>query len=293
MISGGESISFARWLWFAFPLSVVLLAVCWAVLYRLFRLSQMEMRHDPAVFVAARAELGPLSVPERRVLIAGILLAFLWIFRADIDLGVMTVPGWSNLVNLALGGGMYAAFVTDGTVAILVAILLFIVPAGDGSRQALLDWPTAVKLPWDIVLLFGGGFALAAGFQSTGLTQWLGEQLHGLAVYPPVLIIACVCLLATFLTEFTSNTGTTQIFLPVMVAVAGALGVDPLMLMIPATLSCSCAFMLPATPPNAIIFGTNEVTVRDMSRAGIILNLAGVVVITLGVFTLGPLVFGF
>lgn len=293
-VPGAPAISFVQWMMFALPFAIVFLAACWLVLVRSFRLTSLHVDEDPVFFARQYTNLGRMTKPERRVLCAAGLLGVLWIFRADINLGFATVPGWSRILNSTLGAGEYAHFVTDGTVAILIAILLFVVPAGDGTGAALMDWPTAAKLPWDIVLLFGGGFALAAGFNATGLTQWLGEQLHALAGLSPILIMACICLLATFLTEFTSNTGTTQIFLPVMVAVAAAIGVDPLMLMIPATLSCSCAFMLPvATPPNAIVFGSGQITVKDMSRIGIKLNLMGAALITLGVYTIGRWVFGF
>jgi sodium-dependent dicarboxylate transporter 2/3/5 len=157
----------------------------------------------------------------------------------------------------------------------------------------VLTWKTASRLPWNIVLLFGGGFALAAGFKESGLSSWMGEQLKGLGTLPPILIIACICLLITFLTELTSNTATAEILLPILAALAVSIRVNPLLLMIPGTLSCSFAFMLPvATPPNAIVFGTDRLRVSDMARVGVIFNLMGAVVITLAVFLIGKAVFG-
>jgi solute carrier family 13 (sodium-dependent dicarboxylate transporter), member 2/3/5 len=148
-------------------------------------------------------------------------------------------------------------------------------------------------LPWGIVLLFGGGFALAHGFVDSGLTDWLGVRLQGLSVLPPVLLVLSICLIITFLTELTSNTATTQMALPVLASVAAAVGVNPLLLMVPATFSASCAFMLPvATPPNAIVFGTDMLTVREMARTGVLLNLFGAVVITVVVWLLGGVAFG-
>jgi sodium-dependent dicarboxylate transporter 2/3/5 len=155
-----------------------------------------------------------------------------------------------------------------------------------------MDWHAAVKLPWGIVILFGGGFALAAGFEQSGLSNWLGGQLVGFGQYPPVLIIIVVCLMMTFLTELTSNTATTQMILPILASLAVAIKINPLMLMIPATLSASCAFMLPvATPPNAIIFGSGRITVNQLVKTGILLNFIGVVIITLAIYLLGRYVF--
>ena len=151
-----------------------------------------------------------------------------------------------------------------------------------------MDWRTAKKLPWHIILLFGGGFALAQGFTTSGLSAWLGGKLGGLSQLSPILIVALICLTITFLTEFTSNTATAQVMLPVLAAVSLDIGIPPLMLMIPATISASCAFMMPiATPPNAIVFGTNRLRIVQMARAGFFLNIIGVLVITAAVFLFG------
>ena len=156
-----------------------------------------------------------------------------------------------------------------------------------------MDWETTKNLPWDIVLLFGGGFALANGFRDSGLSLWLGSQLAGLDILPPIVIILIISLLVTFLTELTSNTATTEMILPVLAGVAIATDTHPLLYMIPATLSASMAFMLPAaTPPNAIIFGTRRITIAEMAKTGIWLNLTGAIIITGAVYLLGKLVFG-
>ncbi|MFQ6674427.1 MAG: SLC13 family permease, partial [Fidelibacterota bacterium] len=183
-------------------------------------------------------------------------------------------------------------FVDDGTVAIFMALLLFIVPSKQSPGTALLDWRTARKLPWNIVLLFGGGFALAAGFEETGLSQWVGSQLTVLSLLNPFLIIIIACTLVTFLTELTSNTATAQVILPIIASLAVAIRMNPLLLMLPVTLSASFAFMLPvATPPNAIIFGTNRIRVSDMALTGLLLNFLGVAVITVAIMVLGTTVF--
>lgn len=155
-----------------------------------------------------------------------------------------------------------------------------------------MNWRTATKLHWGIVILFGGGFALAAGFKESGLSAWVAHGMVGLGSVPPLFQVAGTCTIMTFLTELTSNTATTQIVLPLLGSLAEAIRVNPLLLMIPATLSASCAFMLPvATPPNAIVFGSGELSMGDMVKAGIILNLIGVVLITALIFLVGLAVF--
>jgi sodium-dependent dicarboxylate transporter 2/3/5 len=184
-------------------------------------------------------------------------------------------------------------FIDDGTVAIMVAMLLFLIPARSEKARRLMNWRTASKLHWGIVLLFGGGFALAAGFEESGLSIWIGDRLAGLSQFPAMGMVAGICGSLTFLTELTSNTATTQIVLPILGSLAGAIHVNPLLLMIPATISASCAFMLPvATPPNAIVFGSGEVTMESMIKAGIFLNLIGIVLITAYIFAVGTFSFG-
>jgi sodium-dependent dicarboxylate transporter 2/3/5 len=210
----------------------------------------------------------------------------LWLTRKGLVLGSLDLPGWSSVLP-------HGGFVDDGTVAIVIALIMFVVPSRSEPGQRLLDWSATRDLPWGIVLLFGGGFALAHGFVDSGLTDWLGVRLQGLSVLPPVLLVLSICLIITFLTELTSNTATTQMALPVLASVAAAVGVNPLLLMVPATFSASCAFMLPvATPPNAIVFGTDMLTVREMARTGVLLNLFGAVVITVVVWLLGGVAFG-
>jgi sodium-dependent dicarboxylate transporter 2/3/5 len=156
-----------------------------------------------------------------------------------------------------------------------------------------MNWATATKLHWGIVILFGGGFALASGFKESGLSVWVAGQLTGLAGVSPVFLVASICTMLTFLTELTSNTATTEMVLPLLGSLAVAIKVNPLLLMIPATLSASCAFMLPvATPPNAIVFGSGEVKMADMIRIGLLMNLAGVVLITACMYLIGLAVFG-
>ena len=156
-----------------------------------------------------------------------------------------------------------------------------------------MDWGAASGLPWHIVLLFGGGFALASGFKDSGLSLWFGGQLEGLGALHPLLLIAILCFLLTFLTELTSNTATAEMLLPILAGLSVAVKLNPLLLMVPATLSCSCAFMLPvATPPNAIVFGTERLRISEMARVGLWLNLLGVLLISGAAYFLGEAVLG-
>ena len=277
-------ISFTQWIVFAFPLSFVFLAMVWGFLtLRFFHKRPLQI--DTALFDDEYQKLGPMTFEERWVLLDFILLAFLWLTRSDLQLGGFRIPGWSSLLSTP-------QFVDDGTVAICMALILFLIPSKNSPGSTILDWNTASGLPWNIVLLFGGGFALAAGFKETGLSQWIGSQLQFFSVLNPVFVVAMASTLVTFLTELTSNTATAQVILPVIASLAVAIQVNPLLLMLPVTLSASCAFMLPvATPPNAIIFGTGRIRVTDMATTGILINLLGVILITLTVFTLGWAVF--
>ena len=279
-------ISFAGWMVIGLPVSVVMLAVIWMLLTAMFGLRRMEGLIDQRVFARERELLGPPSFEEKVVFIDFVLLAALWLTRTGLKLGDVQIPGWSALLP-------DGSLVDDGTVAIVMALLLFVIPSRNIPGRRLMGWRTARKLPWAIVLLFGGGFALAKGFVDAGLSGWLGERMTGLSDLPPVLMVLCVCLIMTFLTELTSNTATTQMALPVVASVAVAIHVNPLLLMVPATLSASCAFMLPvATPPNAIIFGTEMVTIREMARTGVVLNVVGAVVITAAIYSFGAAAFG-
>jgi len=275
-------ISFATWFMFALPLSTVFLFVCWGVLGFLFARNPGFHGHQSEFFRDEYEKLGKPSPEEKRILVLFSLLVFLWMFRQDL----LVIPGWSRLLP-------NPEFAHDGTVAILIALILFLTPSRSHPGERLMDWETAVKLKWGIVLLFGGGFALAAGFAGSGLSAYLGDQLVAFGNLPPIALVATICMMLTFLTELTSNTATAEMVLPVLGSLGVAIQVNPLLLMVPATLSASCAFMLPvATPPNAIVFGTGEVTIQDMVRGGIILNLIGVVLITAAIYLIGIPVLG-
>ena len=280
------TISFGSWFFAILPVVIVLLPIAWILLVRLFgyRAPSGSSSSGPGVIAEEIRALGTMSGAERRMLWIFVITALLWITRGDLDLGTFRIPGWASLVEAWLPGRFAAGHLHDATVAMGMALLTFLIPGErqpDGRRPALMDWDTAVQLPWGILLLFGGGFALALAFKESGLAEYFAasfaRQVGGL---PPFFLVIATCGLLTFLTEVTSNTATTEVLLPILAGTATAMGVHPLLLMLPATLSASCAFMLPiATPPNAIVFASGEVEIRDMVRAGLLLNLIGVVVI--------------
>ncbi len=279
-------ISFSRWLLFAFPLALIIGAFTWGYLYYCFKPKKGEWTEiEKNTFHLQLKNMGPVSFEEKIVFTVFVVLALLWLFRVDLNFGMIRIPGWAALFP-------QSKLINDGTVAVFMAIILFLLPSKSEKGKKIMDWDTASKLPWNILLLFGGGFALATAFKVSGLSLWFGGQLAGLASFHPILIILSISLIITFLTELTSNTATTEMVLPILAGMAISTGINPLLLMIPATISASMAFMLPvATPPNAIIFGANRITVTQMARTGLILNLAGAVIITLMMYFWGDVIF--
>ncbi|MFT7623110.1 MAG: sodium-dependent dicarboxylate transporter 2/3/5 [Myxococcota bacterium] len=279
VVPENEVPSFLDWSLMALPIVVVMLGVIWWILTKgVNRIDPDLPVGDKEGIQAELKGLGRMTTPEFRVMVVFGLTALLWVLRRKITIGSVSFPGWAGPLGLA-------GRVDDSTVAVGAAIIMFVIPAGGATARAkerLLDWPTAVKIPWGLLLLFGGGLALAAGFKVTGLSSWIGHQLAGLASLPLWAMIGVAALSVTFLTEITSNTATTTILMPVLAAVCKEQGINPSDLMLPAALSASCAFMLPvATAPNAIVFGSGRVTMGDMLKNGLAINLAGVVVITL------------
>ena len=258
----GITIGFAQWMGFALPLSMVMLLLAW------FYLTRIVYRGRGQVAATGRAlireellQLGRMGHEERWVLLVFFLVATAWVVRGLFDIA------WLQRVG-------------DASIAICGALLLFIIPARAGGR--LLDWQSASKLPWEILILFGGGFSLAAAFVHSGLTEWLVTQLELLQGMPLWLLLVSVVLMIILLTEVTSNTATSTIVLPLLGALAVAMEQAPTLLMVPAAIAASYAFMLPvATPPNAIVFGGGHVTIPQMVRAGIGMNLAAILLISL------------
>jgi len=268
-------VSFLQWMTLGVPTAIIFLIVAWFVMvYWLVPVGKTGFAGGRELVAAELKQLGQMSRAEKRVAAAFFITALLWITRVTIDLGRFKIPGWSDLLGL---GGM----LDDGTVAIGMGTLLFLLPSGTERGERLLNWETAKRLPWGILLLFGGGFALADGFQQSGLSVWLGQRLEWFAGAPTIVMVAATCTLLTFLTELTSNTATTNLTLPILAALSRATGIHPLLLMIPATISASFAFMLPVgTPPNAIVFGSGRVPIVKMAAVGFVMNWIGVVLAT-------------
>ncbi|MCG5530150.1 SLC13 family permease [Halorhodospira halochloris] len=268
-------ITFASWMAFGLPMAVIFLAITW--LFLAYGRNCRNIKTLPGGQERIRAELneiGGMDSAEKRVLIVFVTVALAWIMRGFLPDGVLDDLG-------------------DASIAIAGALALFLLPSGKQKGERLLDWETAAKIPWDIVLLFGGGFAIAAGFSATGLSETLAESLEVLGGVPIILIIAACVALVVFLTEVTSNTATATVFIPLMGALAVATGFNPLVLMAAVAVAASCAFMLPvATPPNAVVFGSRALSVPDMARAGLVLNMVTILLTTLFVYFLLPVVMG-
>jgi sodium-dependent dicarboxylate transporter 2/3/5 len=256
----GREIAFLDWMKVGIPAVIVLLPIAWLWLTR-----KMKATDDTRLVLPT---LGPWRAAERRVLVVFLVTACLWVFRTG------PFGGWKALFDMPLAD--------DATVALGAVIAMFLIPDGEGDR--LLDWETANKIPWGLLLLFGGGIAIAKAFQVSGLSTSMGTFLADdlqITTWPVVAMLLTLALAVTFLTEITSNTATTTLLMPVLAAAGLAAGIDPAMLMIPATLSASCAFMLPvATAPNAIVFGTGKVSTQRMAREGFVLNLVGALALT-------------
>jgi sodium-dependent dicarboxylate transporter 2/3/5 len=262
-------ISFARWMMVGVPVVAIMLPTTWwLMVHRLFPLPNERLEGGRAIFARDLHALGPSSRAERIVLAVFLTVCSLWL-------------GKPLLIGLEVAGMQPFSGLTDAGIAIAGALVLFCAPAGEGEGERVLDWETARRLPWGILILFGGGLALAAAIGRNGVDDWIGAQSGALAGLPPVVIVIGVVAGMVFLTELTSNTASTAALVPILASLAPGLGVSPLALAVPAALAASFAFMLPvATPPNAVVFGSGRVHLRDMIRAGIWLNLIGILVIS-------------
>jgi len=288
-------ISAGEWMLAFVPLGAVLLLCAWGVLVRDLPVVPGSEKFSRRFFTDRLKALGSASRAEKLMLAVFTTTALLWLFRKPLRIGSEPIlPGWGDGVAWLLSDwGVTNATLHDSTVAIGMALLMFFLPAGKddaGKTQFLMDWKTTERLPWGILLLIGGGFAIAGAFQQTGLAEFLGRWFaDAFAGQPVVVLIGATCFGMTFLTEFTSNVATVSAILPILSTAAANpdIHIDPRLIMIPATISASCAFMLPiATPPNAIVFGSGKVSIGQMARYGILLNLLGVVLVTTATFLL-------
>lgn len=277
-------ISFGQWLLFALPLSMGMFALTLVYLYLIYRPKEQIESLGSLFFREKYRDLGPTTREQKKVLILFVLLIFLWVFRKDLELGALLIPGWSRIFA-------QPDYLNDGTVAIFVALLLFLIP-GEEKGEALINWSTVRQIPWRIVLLFGGGFALAKGFMVSGLSEHIGSQLVAAKEFSLISLIATLTAIMSGLTEFTSNTATAEMMLPVISGLAVEIRINPLLLMLPVTLAASMAFMFPiATPPNAIIFGSGRISMLNMLKTGFILNLLAISLITFFTYYWAPVIF--
>ncbi|MBI1356408.1 MAG: DASS family sodium-coupled anion symporter [Acidobacteria bacterium] len=288
-------IAFADWTLVCLPIVVVFLPISWLYLARFgsdIPLSRIRFSGGMDVILNEQRKLGPMSFAEKYVLGISVTTALLWITRRPLEIGGFSLPGWSDLFDTP-------GALQDSTVAMAMASVLFLTPSGEkdaeGRSIPVLDWGTAARgVPWGVVFLFGGGFALAAAIADTGLASWIGGQLSGLEGAPLWLLVPMSCLLAVTLTETTSNIATVLMLSPVIGAAAVEIGVHPYLMLIPAAIMANFAFMLPvATPPNAIVFSSGWITIPQMFRAGLILDLIALVIVPVMVYALGSLFLGF
>lgn len=275
----GIQVGFVQWMWVGVPVAVIMLPAAWILLVGvLYKPGELAGDAD-ALLREERRGLGPASRGEKTVGTVFVLTALAWIFREPKPLGPVTIPGVETFFPL----------VTDATIAIAGALALFLIPVDRKKGVFALDWETARRIPWGVLLLFGGGLSLARGFDESGLAAWIGEGVGALGAVPVILILATVAALFVFLTEMTSNTATATMAMPIMAGVAMGLGLAPLTLMTVAGLAASMAFMLPvATPPNAIVFGSSYLTIPQMVRAGIWMNVMSILLITVVAALLVP-----
>ena len=271
----GYEITFAKWFQFGFPISLILLFLCWKYL------TSFAFKFKQKTFPGGREEiskqlnaLGKISYEEKLVAVVFAITALAWISR-------------SFLLNSIIPA------IDDTIIALISALVIFLLPNKNKERR-LLNWEEAVKLPWGILLLFGGGMALAAGFKESGLALWIGNQMTLLDGVSLLLLVFILIASVNFLTEITSNLATTAMLLPILYPMSMTIDVHPFILMVSATVAASCAFMLPvATPPNAVVFGSGYLKIPDMVRVGIWMNLLSIILLTLFIFLLLPFLWDF
>lgn len=271
----GYSIGFGQWMLIGLPLVAVMLLTVWTLLTKLlFPLKEVRIPGAADKIRRELAALGPMSRGEKIVAVTFAVTALLWVFRPLID----------KELGLPL---------TDPSIAIGAALVLFLIPIDVKQGIYTMDWSWAQRLPWGVLILFGGGLSLAKAISSTDLAGWIGQSMSVFGAWNEAALVLLVVTVIIFLTELTSNTATAAAFLPVLAAVALSAGQNPLLLAVPAAIGASCAFMMPvATPPNAIVFGSGMVTIPQMARAGFLVNLAAIILIMVLTYTLILAVFG-
>lgn len=267
-------LNFLSWSAIGFPLSFVLLIATFFVLSKYYFDKTLKINLTKDFFKTNYKSLGKSGYEEKWVFFIFIACAILWFTRADVDFGSFKYRGWNHIFK-------EAKFVDDSIVAVAAALLLFLIPSKKNKNEALLTWDDAKKIRYDIILMFGSGFALAYGFEVSGLSGWLAGSLKVLQGANPFIIIICICTVVCIISEFASNIASIQLAIPVMIALQKNLDLPPLVLMIPATFAASLGFMLPvATAANTIVFGTKKIEIKDMFRVGLALDFIGIVLIS-------------
>jgi len=269
-----NDLNFMKWSMIGFPISFCFLIITYFVLNFYFLRKKVELKIEQSFFTDNYKKLGPFSYEEKWVFVLFISCILLWFTRADIDFGNFQYKGWNHLFKIP-------KYIDDSFVALMAAMLLFLIPSKTNQGEALLVWEDAKKLRYDIILMFGSGFALAYGFEVSGLSNWLAESLKIFKGVSPVLIILGICIVVTIISEFASNIASVQLIIPILVALQKDLDLPPLLLMMPATFAASLGFMLPvATAANTIVFGTKQINIKDMFKVGIVLDALGILIIT-------------
>jgi len=311
LFPNAQPVTFLNWMAFGIPFSLTLLVVCYFILKRMFIPAEHNIQFDMSYIKQQHRNLGRIKYEEKVVLTVFIATVLLWFFRENLNLGFITIPGWTKLF------GSVAPYIKDSTVVVFTAFFLFLIPSKgwvfkneerktpheadpdtftetSNEPENILEWKDVSKLPLNIILLFGCGFAMAKGFELSGLSTAIANRLTILQGMPVPLILLGVAVLVTVLSEFASNTASIQLVLPIVIPLAASLGVNPLLLMLTATFSASLGYMLPvATAANTIVYGTGNIDTKDMMRAGIILDIAGITLLLLFMLTLGNWIYGF
>jgi sodium-dependent dicarboxylate transporter 2/3/5 len=308
LFPNAQPVTFLNWMMFGIPYSFTLLVVCYFILKWMFIPAHYNTPFDMGYIEREHKKLGPVKYEEKVVLVIFMATVVLWFFRDNIPLGFATIPGWTKLLGKA------GAYIKDSTVVVFTSFFLFLIPSrnkpvettntttdavtedfeAEDKYENLLEWKDVSRLPLNIILLFGCGFAIAKGFEVSGLSGVVASKLDVLHGMPIPLILLGISVLVTILSEFASNTASIQLVLPIVIPLATSLGVNPLLLMLTATFSASLGYMLPvATSANTIVHGTGDINARDMMRAGLVLDIAGIVLLLLFMLTLGNWVFGF
>lgn len=307
LFPNGQPVTFLNWMMIGIPLSFSMLIACYFILKWMFIPAHLNTPFDMSYIEREHKKLGPVKYEEKVVLSVFAITVLLWFFRENIPLGFATIPGWTKLLGKA------GAYIKDSTIAVFTSFFLFLIPSrnkpaesttgnvdaatedfeADADFENLLEWKDVSRLPLNIILLFGCGFAIAKGFEVSGLSNVIASKLIVLQGLPVPLILLGIAVLVTVLSEFASNTASIQLVLPIVIPLATSLGVSPLLLMLTATFSASLGYMLPvATSANTIVHGTGDINARDMMRAGIVLDIVGIILLLLFMLTLGNWVFG-